>query len=397
MSEHFVSYSSLVRHRKCPQSWHYRYQTDLVKLEKDETAVARDLGTWWHMIRAANSIERGIAKGSLRWVPEKLKGADERWLPVGPLEAPTITVEQVFELIDLWWEKMPEEFKEVWVKEIGEPAPDRLRYLDARYHERWDKELAQEAPLAVELKWRRELPPQPQVNGNPPLEHDTAAGGYIDEVYFDEKRHLVVARDHKSTGWLSATTVVDDMMDSQLQFYAWGGSPMVQEWGLGPIRGVAYDRVNVTKPTTPKLTQSGKLSTTTTRYDLTTYLAWVAKGQNYPGLKKDGSGAGTYEVEDDVVRHLTSPSWLDSWHVRSLTPLNKNLIRVHLRSAIDSAVDVIRTKERVAATGEAARNLTGSCKGCDYVKLCRTEMVAGPGGEYDYAEFGLRDRKAHDE
>jgi hypothetical protein len=108
---------------------------------------------------------------------------------------------------------------------------------------------------------------------------------------------------------------------------------------------------------------------------------------------KDGSGAGFYREEPEVVERLSTPAYTSGWFQRTLTPLNANLIRAHLRAAVDTALDVTLTKERARVSNEAARNLTAGCKWCDYAHLCRAQMWGGPDGEYDLTLAGLRPRQ----
>ena len=199
----------------------------------------------------------------------------------------------------------------------------------------------------------------------------------------------MVVRDHKTGKQLPTQSALDDMMDSQLQLYAWGAAPQISEWGMGAISATAYDRVKSVKPTTPRLNKSGTLSKTVTQFDLHTYLDWVAEGQEFEGLRKDGSGAGIYEAEQSVIDHLMSPAWRTIWHQRTLTPLNTNMIRAHLRSAVDTIADLNQTRHRAEDTGEAARNLTKGCTWCDFAALCRAQIVGGPDGEYTLVDYRL--------
>jgi len=225
-------------------------------------------------------------------------------------------------------------------------------------------------------------------------------------VYLDRKRGLVVVRDTKTGHDLASQTAADDMMDSQLQLYAWGITPLVKDWDVGRVGAVGYDRVRSVAPRPPMLTKSGRLAVrggepSIGQCDLRTYLDW-AKGEDgagvpFPGMKADGSAAGFYQAEDSVIEKLSSPAAASIWFQRTLTPLNVNLVRTHLRSAVDSALDLAASRARVERTGEAARNLTKSCRWCDFAALCRAEMIGGPARDgdsaaYDLADFKLRRR-----
>lgn len=392
-----TSYSAITQHRACPQQWQYQRMQKLDRFRADDIPVELNFGQWWHALRAADSITRGRENGTLQHLPETIQTVDD-----GP-EISTAEsddgklTEAVLDAASRWWESLPHEVQDEWHSRIGGTLPDRLAYVDARWHERWDADTKHEQPLAVEFRWKRELPtlsdPETGEIANP----NTVMVGFVDEIFYDTKRKIVVVRDHKSHKALGAQSAVDDMMDSQLQVYSWGASTQVTEWGYGPVRAVAYDRVRSTAPKTPKLTLTGTLSKSVKDYDLTTYLTFAAgpDGQGVPfeGRKKDGSGAGVYHAEDAEVARLSDPAAHSAWLQRTLTPLNRNVITTHLRASVDTAFDISRTVARVEESGEAARNLTSRCKWCPFAELCRAEMTGGPGGEYDLAAFGLTRRK----
>lgn len=397
----YASHSSLSRHRTCPQQWAYGSVRKLTKVESEDPAVERDFGSWWHMIRAADSLERGRKLGSLKWTPSVLTSVDD-----GPtLDAATATPLLVHNLAVTWWSQQSMLTKAMWADRIGEDLPDRLWALFTAWREQWADEIAIERPLAVEMYWERTLPAvvQPAPEGAdlgddlPVTDPHTRLIGYIDELYFDTKRQIIVARDHKTSKRLGTQNVADDMMDSQLQLYAWGASPTVTSWGLGPLRATAYDRARMVKPATPLVTASGGLSKSVTDYDLSTYLTWCRDGVAWgeegkffvSGPRKDQPKFGRYEAEQKEIERLSSPAARSAWFQRTLTPLNLNLIKAHLRAAVDSAVDVGMTYERLQIEKAAARNLGSACRWCDFAGLCRAEMFGGPDGTYDLADFNL--------
>lgn len=386
------SYSSLTAHRSCPQRWQYGAIRGLSKDDPEDVRVELEFGLWWHALRAANVLERGRDKDSLRGVPAKLRAVDGVMIATDDL---TYIEERVLIEARRWWESQTPYTQDVWQQRIGGGLVERLLYVYERWMERWSEEIAQEAPLAVEVFWQRELPPQPGVLPDA-SDPDTLLVGYVDEVYYDERRGIVVVRDNKASKALGTQTVADNMMDSQLQLYAWGLTPLVKEWGHS-VRAVAYDRVRMSAPKTPKLNQSGTLSKSITDFDLHTYRTWAkgpdGLGQPYPGLKKDGSGAGFYTEDEQVVQNLSDPASQSAWFQRSLTPLSQNTVRTHLLSAVDSALDMRRTRARVELTSEAARNLGSACRWCDFAELCRAEMIGGAGGEYDLSSMRLRKRQ----
>lgn len=377
-----LSYSALTAHRKCPQAWHYGYERKLEPYLDSEIPVEREFGSWWHALRAAETIQRGRSFGSLRHVPKTIRTVDN-----GPtFPGAEVMPSDVLDAAEVWWRTLSEPVREVWVERLGgQDLTTRLDALFGRWLERWEEERRYEQPLARELYWRRQLPGT-----------EVELVGFVDEVYLDTRRNMVVVRDDKSSRALAAQTAADDMMDSQLQLYAWGATPVVKAWDLGGIRAVAYDRARLVAPKEPQITLAGTLSKSVTDYDVHTYIQWAwgadGKGVPYPGRKKDGSDAGLYVLDEKVVEKLSDPAARSAWFQRTVRPVNVNTIRTHLRSAIDSAADIARTVDRTAATGEAARNLTRNCRFCDFVKLCQVEMVGGPGGEYPLVDYGLRVR-----
>jgi hypothetical protein len=384
----WASYSQLTAHRGCPQRWQYSWLRRLQKVDPADVAVDRDFGSWWHLLRAADSIERGNRQGSIRKLPRRLQATDDS----PELDPSTVTPGEVFAVAHDWWRAQSEIVQTTWVARIGQNLPDRLEALYVRWYDQWQEEIKTELPLAVEFGWGRDLPPMRGL-GDPM----TRLVGYVDEVYLDTRRDVVVVRDHKSHHELSTMTSVDDMMDSQLQLYAWGGDPEIKSWGLGPVRATAYDRIRNQAPRPPLMTLAGRLrqvdgKPSIGQCDLHTYVEW-AKGPDGLGVAYPGARGGTpgfYQAEPEVIEKLSSPSARSVWFQRTLTPLNVNLVKGHLRAAIDSAFDIARSKARVEETGEAARNLTSNCRWCDFQRLCRDEMVGGPGSEFDLADYNLR-------
>lgn len=219
---------------------------------------------------------------------------------------------------------------------------------------------------------------------------------------------MVVVRDHKTGSTLGSTSGLDDMMDSQLQLYGWGAAPTVDSWEVGAqIRAVAYDRVRSVAPKPPHLTASGRLAVrggepSISQTDLATYVEW-AKGPDGEGVPWGEEGAyyvsgkrkgepkfGRYVAEESVIETLSSKTSQNQWQQRALTPLNVNLVRSHLRAAVDSAKSIEGTQTAYAEVGEVARILTRSiCRWCPFADMCRAEMFGGPGGEYPPEDYGL--------
>lgn len=394
MSKNYASYSQINTHRACPQKWQYGALRGLEQDREQVVKVELEFGNWWHALRAADSIERGRKLGTIQHVPDEIRTVDGGpKISTAARDTETL-VESVLGAAERWWDSLPSEAHDEWDKRIGGSLPDRLTYVDEQWHERWDAERQNEQPLAVELKWTRELPWLTDSDTGVVADPDTKMVGFVDEVFYDAQRKIVVVRDHKAHKSLGTQSSADDMMDSQLQVYAWGASTMITEWGFGSVKAVAYDRVRMTAPKSPKVTKSGTLSKAVSDYDLRTYLAFCAgpdgEGEPFPGLKKDGSGAGFYTAEDHVIENLSDPASSTAWFQNTLTPLNRNVVTGHLRASVDTAFEMERTRRRVAESGEAGRNLTSMCKWCPFVELCRAELSGGVGGDYDLAAFGLK-------
>lgn len=391
-------YSSIMLHRKCPQAWYFRYG---LGLSRPETAGAKpymDYGTWFGAMRSAEALERGRKMGSLIEKPKKLVVMRKtQYRDEIAFDEATVTVKEVLEAAVQWWktEATDELYIEEWTKALGEPAPLRLKNGFVRWRDEWGEAAKKEAPMAVELFWKRTLP-------RPALDaewHDQRSGkplpdmvllGYIDELYRDLERDILVVRDNKTTSRMPTQSSVDDMLDSQLQFYAWGVTPKLIDLSLPRVRAVAYDRALSVAPPKPALNLNGTLSAKTKLFDIRTYREWVAEGQTYPGRKKDGSDGGTYVIDPVVVQNLTDPAWRAMFHQRTLTPVNEKIVQAHLRAAVDTVTDAWRTMQRTAVTHEAARNISkDNCRWCDYVSICRAMMFGGPEGQYDLREHAL--------
>jgi len=388
----WASNSSLGMHRACPQRWMYAHMRRLERLV-GEIAVEKDTGSWWHAIMAADSIRRGRKLGSMAVTPDEIKTVDhgpEISTDPGGLQLPLAVLLTARD----WWKAQDPYYHEAFIEKLGQDLPNRLRYLYQRWTERWAEARKYERPLAVELRWQRELPSLPAPGPDGVVDPKLSLVGYIDEVYIDTRRNLLVIRDHKgSTRVIAAQTVADDMMDSQLQLYAWGAAPLVSAWEQGGIQATAYDRIRMSAPPSPQVTATGNLSKSVTGFDLHTYREWV-KGPDGEGVPWGEQGAffvsgprkgqpkfGRYTAEESVIERLSRPDEKSEWHQRTLTPLNSNLIRAHLRAAVDTAADMAKTRARAQLTHEAPRNLGSACRWCDFSALCRFEMHGGPDAE----------------
>ena len=243
-------YSSLTLHRKCAQAWYYRYDVGLQRDVLEVSAPERDFGSWFGALAAAEALERGRKLDSLEGKLGRFRSVDG----IDKFDMRTVTMEEVFEAADAWWSKQSHEAKEDWEERLGEGLPARLRGAYVRWRDEWEEDRKYERPIAVELFWERQLP-RPKDDAA----WDSTVGGinlnligFIDEVYEDTQRGLIVIRDRKTAKTLGTQSAVDDMMDSQLALYAWGAAPQITAWGLPAPRALAYDRVRSTKSTTPK-------------------------------------------------------------------------------------------------------------------------------------------------
>lgn len=426
-----ASYSSIMLHRQCPQKWFYRYGMNLSR-EQEAPSPYLVLGAWWSALRAVESAERGRTAGTLKMAPERLTDKD-----IGiDLAVSESSVETVLEDAGRYWRTLSREVKDEFVEALGEPFPDRLAGL----YDLWDSahpdRHEDESPIGVEVWVERELP-KPAIDqqwGIPENPPTMQLVGFIDEIYRDNRNGgMTVIRDHKTTKNLgSGTGSLDDLMDSQLELYAWLSAPLLKDKGVPPARAVAYDRIRSVAPREPVLTTSGGLSRAVTSYPLETYLKWLktdsrpleetakaveegemdgealelleslpagpfwgTPGAFYMSGKRAGEAKfGVYELDEKEVAKLSTPAERLKWISRTLSPVNQNTVKTHLRAAVDTALDIWQTQARVDVMGEAVRNLSRhGCRFCDFAPLCRAQMIGGPDGEYDLASFGLKTKE----
>lgn len=400
-------YSSLTLHRKCPQAWYYRYELELQQDREEIAAPERDFGSWVGAWQAAESLERGRKFDSLKSA-RSFRSVDG----IDKFKGETVTRGEVEEAAAAWWSHQSDEARAVWNDRLGGDLPDLLATATSRWMDEWAHERKHERPIANELFWERNLPKPPS-----DAEWDAQANGlsmtligFIDELYWDTQREIVVARDRKTSKGLSTQTAIDDMMDSQLALYAWGVGPWLAQKELPQVRGLGYDRMRSIQPKPPQLTLAGKLAVrggepSLSSTDLQTYLEW-AKGPDGEGVPWGEEGAyfvsgprkgapkfGRYTAEEKVIQALSMPAARSVWFQRSLDPVSPHVQRAHLRAAVDTATDIWRTQKRAERAGEAARNISQSnCRWCDYASLCRAQMIGGPSGEYELLEHSLKTR-----
>src|SRR5699024_6374594 len=137
MSQHYTTYSRIATHRKCPQRYMYAYIRKLEKVAPEDVRVELEFGNWWHALRAADSIERGLSIGSLQSAPRRIGTVDGHpGIDLPPLEElytqPINVVRPVLEAAEAWWSGRSSFEQESWQERIGGTLVDRLRYVDAR-------------------------------------------------------------------------------------------------------------------------------------------------------------------------------------------------------------------------------------------------------------------------
>lgn len=422
-----ASYSSLMLHRKCPQAWFYRYEMRLEE-NKNYTSAYLTFGRWWSALRAIESLERGRIAKSLIFVPVHLKDKSEGFA----FSPRTSTVTDVLLAAQKRWDLMGIEGRENFVEILGEPLPDRLKNAFDLWDEANPNRFEDELPLGVEIFWKRYIP-IPEHLKNPEMP-EMQLIGYIDELYWDTRRNMVVVRDHKTSKDIQrANSALDDLMDSQLALYTWGIEPLLEKKNLPKPRALAFDRVRSVAPLDPKLTATGTLSKAVTNYPLEQYLGWASidttpskaerleiissknlqgeqaeevlslePGQFWgklgeffvSGPKKGLPKFGVHRISETEIKRLSQPDERAKWVGSTLVPINKKTEDSHLLSAASTAVDIWVTKSRAEISGEATRNLTRfECKMCPFADFCRAQIYGGSRGEYDVQAYGLREKQ----
>lgn len=434
-----ASYSSLTLHRKCPQAWYYRHVARVEPLQ-ELTSPYLVIGRWWSALRAAEALRRGRNAESLLELPRDMKDRDEGYA-FDPAE---VDEGDVLQAAEERWKRMNSEARGLFEEKLGATLPERLHGMYGMWDAAHSDRAEREQPLGVEMFWKRELP-RPEGDLSWSIIDQAALAelpkmnliGFLDYVYYDRQRKMVVVRDDKAPSDLgNATSAVDDLMDSQLMLYAWGITPKLKRLGADAPRAVSYDRVRSVAPKQPVLTAAGGLSKVVTAYDADTYRRWasadgrpsseeireieIEKGMNEGGLqkvmdrlepgpfwgtpgefyasgaKKDQPKFGTYQLDAKVLEKLSTPAEQHRWVMRTFKPISRPVLAAHLRSAVDTALDIFQTQLRSTATGEAARNLDRrGCAQCDFKDLCRAQIIGGARGDYDLESFGLRERARH--
>lgn len=373
MPQIVVSPTSLGTYRSCPKKFEF---SSLRRLRPAGLTplITRELGSWWHALRAADAIWRSREQETPPlYLPETISTGDMGpELPV----TPDLTGSDVLLAAKRFWDAMPFEQQERWVEKTGAALVPHLAEMDRRWEAAWGAESREnEEVIAVEVFVEV-----------PIADTGVVLRGRVDEVYRDKRLGLIVVRDHKTNGTIASSESLDDLLDSQLHLYAWGVSVQL---GIN-VGAVGYDRARSKPAAQPAVTKAGKLSASVTDYDLDAYLAFTDEPVPFPGLKKDGSGAGFYERDPKVVEKLQTPAERDKWNRRTLDPINPRMIRGHLQEAVATAEGQAEARRRFddPARGPIARNLSrNGCKSCDFVMLCLDEMRTNQ--RLEPASYGL--------
>src|SRR5690606_17441321 len=257
MPQIVVSPTSLGTYRACPKKFEF---SSLRRLRPAGLTplITRELGSWWHAVRAADSIARSRKQETPPlYLPDVLSTGD-----MGP-EIPVtddLTANTVLAAAHRFWEAMPFEQQERWVEKTSAPLPEHLEEMDRRWTEAWRNDFANEEVIAVEVFVEV-----------PIADTGVVLRGRVDEVYRDKRLGLIVVRDHKTNGTIASSESLDDLLDSQLHLYAWGVSVQL---GIN-VGAVGYDRARSKPAAQPAVTKAGKLSASVTDYDLDAYLAFT--------------------------------------------------------------------------------------------------------------------------
>lgn len=391
MPDDAIHQSGLSALRTCEQQFAY---DRMLRLEPRYLSTAPTLGTWVHAMLGADDIARGWDEDTLIRVPEvldlpgrpmvihqpdegiygdHLRG--ERGRVEGPLDG-----QLVIEAATHWWNREAGgSFQDDYRSRYRDvDLPDHLADLWERYSLRWDVEDdGRLEVLAVEVEWTRSV--RGRGGEVVPL------AGRVDVVLRDTRYGLVVVRDRKTHGqWPSEPQFVQDLMNSQLHLYAWGVAPMLAEAGIGPPSALEWDRIRTKPPTTPALTKAGRLSKSVSDYDLPTYLAWANQHPEYDGTRT--VDPGVYEVEDEVVEHLSSEEERDRFYFRRRFPVNEDVIRTHVAMALEDHHAIEALQEDPSS---AVRSPGRHCSWCDYLTLCRGQLFGEVADDFDPHDFNL--------
>ncbi len=365
------SYSALQTLAACERKYALRFIEELEADRTDRPAPLR--GTAWHGVIQAHLLSVGAHKRTLLVRPEKIqvvKGRDlainwaDEFCPtiMGPDFGPEIELNALSMLAHYrsWWDHQETDYREEMAAEYDGSLPDRLTDLYRRYLLHYVDDDKRYDPLLTEYEWSRKAP-----NG-------ILLQGRVDAVLYDNELGLVTVRDYKThASWPSESDTVVDLMDSQLHLQAWGCAPVLRAAGHLP-QAVQFDRLRFKKPSEPKLTTKGILSKSTTDFDSYTYTNWCTEN--------------SVEIDPKMVE--TCDAKADAWFRRSTKPLSMRSIEAHVKAAQAAAL-------RADALDPATATLVPSknCGWCDFVSLCRAEIIGGRPEGFIPQDYGLRKQK----
>lgn len=365
------SYSALQTLAQCERKYALRFIEELEADRPDRPAPLR--GTAWHGVIQAHLLSLGAHKRSLLVRPNKIqlvRGTDltinwaDQFCPTvaGPDFGPEMPLDALSMIghYRAWWNAQETDYREEMEADYGAPLPDRLLDLYRRYMLFYANDDKRYDPLITEYEWAREAP-----NG-------ILLQGRVDAVLVDNELGLVTVRDYKThDSWPSESDAVVDLMDSQLHLQSWGVAPLLKEHGLLP-QAVQFDRLRFKKPAEPKLTTKGILSKTTTDFDSYTYTNWCT--------------ANGVEIDPKMVE--TCDAKTEAWFRRSTKPLSMRSVEAHVKSAQ-------RQAKRAETLDPETATLVPSkaCGWCDFVSLCRAEIIGGRPQDFVPQDYGLRKQK----
>lgn len=391
--------SALSTFRTCEQQWAYEH---IGGLEALYPGIPLGLGAWVHALLAARDLSTASVADTLALPPPTVLDVPDEPMQVYRLDNGRLGLRRgrvegacdtraVLAASRHWWNR---EASDVWRDDFserygGRDLPEHLSNILDRYDERWEVDDEHYDVLGVEVEWTR------AVRDSGGTVHRLQ--GRVDEVLRDRRYGLVVLRDRKTHGqWPSEHEFVLDLLDAQLHLYAWGLAPMLEDAGVGGVGALQWDRIRTKPPTEPKVTQAGNLSKSVTDFDLYTYVAWAtaldedrvepAEHRHYPGRKKDGSEAGVYSLEEDVLEALSQPEARDSFFRRRQFPVNETTLRRHVAMALRDNAKMHGIDSLTDANPSPGRH----CSWCDFLRLCHGQMFGEVGEEFDPADYALR-------
>jgi hypothetical protein len=191
-----------------------------------------------------------------------------------------------------------------------------------------------------------------------------------------------VVRDFKlNQSWPQTASAIEDLVNSQNHFNAWGVADSLKKLSDGAYvpSAVEYARARFKKPATPAMTKGTKnspprLAKSTTDFDAYTYREWC----------RDQDISLDQAVYNELVGQR------DKWFRFTRKPLLYNVYSQHVISAARQAerAETITTENSIPVYGS-------HCGFCEFSSLCRADLVGGrqPYEDIVPSDFGLR-RKA---